>query len=183
MLIEQKLAQKPYAKPYYYNFNIRNTVEEHEWNYLSKFTKSKLNTFNHGLKGVMAQTSLRPAFIINNNMQAKQSNRHLIFSIDEALHVLKDINKQALNTIPIDYEEFMNLPLFDDMTKEPQEFYIRDKDLYQKRYYTMTYCQEIFEGYKAIELFKDAGQFQRVFQRICDFTHRSEDNRNEERQN
>lgn len=93
LLIEQKHAQKPYAKPDYYHFNIRNTIHDDEWNYLSKFTKSKLRTFNHGLKGVIAQTTLRPAFIINNNMQAKLGDKHMIFSIDEALHLLKDINK------------------------------------------------------------------------------------------
>lgn len=39
----------------------------------------------------------------------------------------------------------------------------------------MTYSQEIFEGYKAIELFKDAGQFQKVFKHICVFEHQKEE--------
>lgn len=124
-----------------------------------------MNVINDGLRGIIAQTQMRPAFTINNNMTDSTSKRH-VFAVDEILLILKDINKQALNTIPVDYENFINLPYFENVGESKDGLYVTDAELYQKQENRYIYCQEIFDGYKFIELIKDTRDLEKVFERI-----------------
>jgi len=77
-----------------------------------------------------------------------------ILSIDEIYTILREVNYQIMNSLPLDFVNFINLPYFKNMRDEDLKM-IPTTMMIEENYLRCFYTTEVFLGMKRIELMKD----------------------------
>jgi len=94
--------------PDFHTVNIRKATII-DWPYRNKFTKSRYKRGHMGKLGdiLLCETKLHHELVTQNDMK--------ILSVDEIYTILREVNHQIMNSLPLDFVNFINLPYFKAM--------------------------------------------------------------------
>lgn len=145
--------------PDYAYLNLRNPASN-DWNYMNKFTKSRHRELNMRAFGkfIVSETQLQNDLIVHSHLN--------VLNYEQVFKVIREVNYQTLNSHPLDFGNFINLPYFVELSIEKPR--ISTSKFFQYNCLRFFQNDEIFEGYKRVECLTDCQKIISIVQDLND---------------